>query len=175
MNVSRKININVPKTVEKAVNGNEDFHFYVDELTSNDCMPTYVGRADEKYTFESMDDAFFEFLERKIHENGINIRMIHATGESASEGAVFTLECGNMTKTFKTSSSEVLVFEFADFGIKVLNDEVTLGTTVDGGCHHAPFFAEFGSDRGNREVLSFDNPLNKFVMDLLLEMIVLDE
>ena len=59
--------------------------------------------------------------------------------------------------------------------IKVLNDEVTLGTTVDGGCHHAPFFAEFGSDRGNREVLSFDNPLNKFVMDLLLEMIVLDE
>ena len=165
----------MPKTVEKAVNGNDDFHFYVDELTSNDCMPTYAGRADEKYTFESMDDAFFEFLERKIHENGIYIRMIHATGESASEGAVFTLECGNMTKTFKTSSSEVLVFEFADFGIKVLNDEVTLGTTVDGGCHHAPFFAEFGSDRGNREVLSFDNPLNKFVMDLLLEMIVLDE
>ena len=158
MNVSRKININVPKTVEKAVNGNEDFHFYVDELTSNDCMPTYAGRADEKYTFESMDDAFFEFLERKIHEN-----------------AVFTLECGNMTKTFKTSSSEVLVFEFADFGIKVLNDDVTLGTTVDGGCHHTPFFAEFGSDRGNREFLSLDNPLNKFVMDLLLEMIVLDE
>ena len=101
--------------------------------------------------------------------------MIHATGESASEGAVFTLECGNMTKTFKTSSSEVLVFEFADFGIKVLNDDVTLGTTVDGGCHHTPFFAEFGSDRGNREFLSLDNPLNKFVMDLLLEMIVLDE
>ena len=175
MNVSRKININVPKTVEKAVNGNDDFHFYVDELTSNDYMPTYSGMADEKYTFESMDDAFFEFLERKIHENGIYIRMILATGESTSECAVFSLECGNMTKTFKTSSLDVLVFEFADFGIKVLNDEITLGTTVDGGCHHTPFFAEFGSGKGNHEFLSLDNPLNKFVMDLLMEMIVLEE
>ena len=65
--------------------------------------------------------------------------------------------------------------EFADYGIKILNDEVTLGATVDGGCAHTPYFAEFGSSKANDQFLSLDNPLNKYVIDLLLEMIVLDE
>lgn len=175
MNVSVKINLNVSKTVENAVAGNDDFHFYVDELTADDCMPTYEGKADEKYTFESMDDAFFDYLNRKIKENGIYIRLILATGENTPDGAVFTLECGDTTKTFATDSSNVLVFEFADFGIRLRNGEVTLGTTVGGGCDHTPYFAEFGSDKGNEEFLSADNPLNKFVVDLLLDLIVLDE
>ena len=175
MNVTRKININVPETVKKAVAGREDFHFYIDELSANDYMPTYAGEADEKYTFESMDDSFFDFLSGKIDENGIYIRLILATGKSTPEGTVFTLECGNTEKTFRTDDSNVLVFEFADFGIKVFRDEVTLGTTIDGGCGHTPYFAEFGSNKGNREYLSLDNPLNQFVMNLLLEMIVLEE
>lgn len=175
MNVSVKINLNVSKTVENAVAGNDDFHFYVDELTSDNFMPTYAGKADEKYAFESMDDEFFEFLERKIHGDGIYIRLILAAGEDTPEGAVFELECGEKRKTFITDEANVMVFDFADFGIKVVNDCVTLGTTVDGGCGQTPYFAEFGSDKGNRQYLSLDNPLNKFVMNLLKEMIVLDE
>lgn len=101
--------------------------------------------------------------------------MIHATGESTPDGALFTLECGDSTMTFETADSNVLVFEFADYGIKILNDEVTLGATVDGGCAHMPYFAEFGSSKANDQFLSLDNPLNKYVIDLLLEMIVLDE
>ena len=52
MKTSGKININVPRTVENAVNGRQDFHFYVDELTSENYMPTYAGMADEKYGFD---------------------------------------------------------------------------------------------------------------------------
>lgn len=176
MKISGKININVPETVENAVSGREDFHFYVDELTSDGYMPTYAGRADEKYSFESMDDSFFEFLDEKIAENGIYIRLILATGEMTPEGARFTLECGKNESTFITDDvSNLLVFEFADFGIRVCRGEVTLGTTVDGGCGHTPYFAEFGSDRGNEEYLSLDNPLNRFVIEQIWKMIRTDE
>lgn len=173
MKISGKININVAKTVVNAVNGRDDFHFYVDELTSNDYMPTYAGRADEKYEFESMDDAFLEFLSRKIAGDGIYIRLILAAGENTPEGAVFTLECGRDVKTFRTHDvSDVLVFEFADFGIKVQNGCITLGATVEGGCAHTPYFAEFGSARGNEAFISCDNPLNRFVIGILWDMIV---
>ncbi len=176
MRISKKANINVPRTVEKSVNGRKDFHFYVDELTSDDCMPTYAGMADEKYAFESMDDRFFEFLEERIEENGIYIRLILATAEVDSEGVKFTLECGENESTFMTDDdSNLLVFEFADFGVKVRRGEVTLGTTIDGGCGSTPHFAEFGSDRGNAEYLSLDNPLNRFVIELLWEMLEFDE
>lgn len=176
MRISGKNNINVSGTVENAVNGSDDFHFFVDELTSDNYMPTYAGMADEKYGFDEMDDAFFEFLERKIRENGIYIRLIHATGKECGDCAEFTLECGGDVRTFRTpEKSALLVFEFADFGIKVTEDEITLGTTVEGGCAQTPYFAEFGSDRGNAEYLSLDNPLNRFVIDLIWEMIVLDE
>ena len=155
MIVSRKIKINVPETVKKAVNGREDFHFYVDELSFNDYMPTYAGNADEKYSFESMDDGFFEFLDEKIHENGIYIRLILATCEVSSDGVRFTLECGEHENSFMTNDDSMLqTFEFADFGIKVFRDEVTLGTTVEGGCAGTPFFAEFGSLKGNEKYLS---------------------
>ena len=149
MKISEKININVPETVENAISGREDFHFYVDELTSNGYMPTYAGRADEKYSFESMDDSFFEFLDEKIAENGIYIRLILATGEMIPEGARFTLECGKNESTFITDDvSNLLVFEFADFGIRVCRGEVTLGTTVDGGCGHAPRVVSGNEPRG---------------------------
>ena len=49
MKITRKINLNVKETVERSVSGNSDFHFYVDELSSNNYMPTYSGMADEKY------------------------------------------------------------------------------------------------------------------------------
>lgn len=176
MRISGKNNINVSETVKNAVNGSDDFHFFVDELSADNYMPTYAGMADEKYGFDEMDDAFFEFLERKIGENGIYIRLIHATGQTTDDGAEFTLECAGETKTFTTEDdSNVLVFEFADFGIKVTGDEIILGTTVEGGCGHTPYFAEFGSDRGNAQYLSLDNPLNIFAADLIWEMIVLDE
>lgn len=176
MRISGKVNIDVPKTVEKAVNGREDFHFYVDELTSNNYMPTYAGNADEKYAFESMDDEFFEFIERKIHENGIYIRLILATGKTTPDGVSFKLECGGDENTFMTDDdSNVQAFDFADFGIRIRNDEVTLGTTVDGGCGHTPYFARFGSEKGNEKYLSLENPLNRFVVELLWNMIELDE
>ena len=176
MSTTRKINVDLKRTVRNAVGKNEDFHFFVDELSKNDYMPTYAGMADEKYTFKEMDDAFFDFLERKSHENGIYIRLIHATATDVSDGAVFNMEYGNTNRTIKiTDTSGVLVFEFADFGIKVLDDEVTFGTTVDGGCHHTPYFAEFGSQKGNDEYLSLDNPFNLYVIQLIEEMIIKDE
>lgn len=176
MSTTRKINVDLKRTVRNAVGKNEDFHFFVDELSKNDYMPTYAGMADEKYTFKEMDDAFFDFLERKSHENGIYIRLIHATATDVSDGAVFNMEYGNTNRTIKiTDTSGVLVFEFADFGIKVLDDEVTFGTTVDGGCHHTPYFAEFGSQKGNDEYLSLNNPFNLYVIQLIEEMIIKDE
>ena len=47
MKITRKINLNVKETVERSVSGNSDFHFYVDELSSNNYMSTYSGMADE--------------------------------------------------------------------------------------------------------------------------------
>ena len=176
MKTSGKININVQKTVENAVSGRNDFHFYVDELSSDDSMPTYAGMADEKYTFERMDEAFFDFLDEKISQNGIYIRLILAIGEKTSEGAKFTLECGDERKVFITDDdSKMLVFDFADFGIRVRKKEVTLGTTVEEGCSQTPYFAEFGSAKGNDEYLSLENPLNRFVIGILWKMIELDE
>lgn len=133
MEIKRDINLNVKKTVENSVAGNEDFHFYVDELTSDYCMPTYAGRADEKYTFDEMDEGFFEFLTRKVNENGIYIRLVFASGTQTSEGAVFQLEYGGKMEEFSVKDTDdVLVFEFADFGVKVEKGQVTFGATVEG-------------------------------------------
>ena len=92
MRIKRNINVNVKRTVENSVAGNEEFHFYVDELTSNDCMPTYSGKADEKYKFDEMDEEFFEFLNRKANEDGIFIRLVFATASEIDGEAVFELE-----------------------------------------------------------------------------------
>jgi hypothetical protein len=149
----------------------------VDELSANDYMPTYAGMADEKYAFDEMDDEFFDFLQGKINQNGIYIRLVYACGfNSESDEAVFELEYGNSRETFKTKDLDnVLVFEFADFGIKVKGNEITFGTTVEGGCHRTPYFAEFGSNRASEEYISLDNPLNRHVLKLIEELIVLDE
>lgn len=66
MQITRKANLNVRNTVEKSVCGNDEFHFFVDELTSRDYMPTYAGMADEKYAYDEMNDEFFEFLRKKL-------------------------------------------------------------------------------------------------------------
>ena len=49
MQITRKINVDIKRTVENSVAGREEFHFYVDELTQNGIMPTYAGESDEKY------------------------------------------------------------------------------------------------------------------------------
>ena len=173
MEIKKNIRLDVKKTVENSVDGNNDFHFYVDELTSNDYMPTYAGRADEKYTFDEMDEGFFEFLTRKINENGIYIRLVFASGTQTSEGAVFQLEYGGKTEEINLKDADdVLVFEFADFGIKVKKDEVTFGATVEGGCGQTPYFAEFGSSKASEEFISLKNPLNKRVIEIIEGMIM---
>ena len=65
MEIKKDFKIDGRKTVEIAVAGNDDFHFYVDELTSNDYMPTYAGVADEKYEFDEMDADFLNFQPEK--------------------------------------------------------------------------------------------------------------
>jgi len=172
METKGNINLNVRKTVENSVAGNEDFHFYVDELTSRDYMPTYAGMADEKYGYDEMDDEFFEFVERKASEDGIYIRLVFATGQMDNGEAVFHLEYGGSEREFRTSDVDnVLVFEFADFGVKVKGDELTFGATIDGGCGHTPYFAEFGSDKANDEFISTNNPLNQLVIEIMRGMI----
>ena len=173
----KKDNINVRKTVEKSVAGRSDFHFHVDELTSHDYMPTYAGMADEKYAFDEMNDEFFEFLERKMRGDGIYIRIVFACSTESDGGeAIFNLEYGDKSETFRTDDADnVLLFEFADFGVKIRDGEATFGATIDGGCGHTPYFAKFGSDRANEQFISLENPLNKRVIEIMEDFIELDE
>lgn len=177
MEIRKEININVKMTVERAVAGNKEFHFFVDELTSDDYMPTYVGDADEKYTFDEMDDEFFRFLDKKRQKDGIYLRLLFANSiNSASDEAIFELEYVDNKETFKTKDiDDVLVFEFADFGVKVRKNGVTFGATVEGGCSQTPYFAEFGSSKANREFLSLNNPLNRHIISIIEKMIVLND
>ena len=172
MEIKRNINLNIKKTVENSVCGNDEFHFYVDELTSKDCMPTYAGMADEKYAFDEMDEEFFEFLSRKADGDGIYIRLVYATAGEIDGEAVFELEYGGAKEEYRTGDTDdVLVFEFADFGIKVKGSEVTFGATVEGGCGQTPYFAEFGSDKASEKFISLENPLNRRVIEIMEGMI----
>jgi hypothetical protein len=173
MGIKRNISVNVKRTVENSVAGNEEFHFYVDELTSNGYMPTYSGQADEKYKFDEMNEEFFEFLNRKANEDGIFIRLVFATASEIDGEAVFELEYGGNKEEFRTKDIDnVLIFEFADFGIKVKGCEVTFGATIEGGCGHTPYFAEFGSDKANEKFILPENPLNKRVLEIMEGMIL---
>lgn len=172
MEIKRNINLSIKRTVENSVCGNEEFHFYVDELSSDNCMPTYAGMADEKYAFDEMGDEFFEFLARKAEGDGIYIRLVYATADEINGEAVFELEYGGTKEEYRTSDiDDVFVFEFADFGIKVKGSEVTFGATVDGGCAHTPYFAEFGSTKASENFISLENPLNKRIMSIMEGMI----
>lgn len=174
MEIKRDINLNIKKTVENSVCGNEEFHFYVDELTSKDYMPTYAGMADEKYAFDELSDEFFEFLAQKADGDGIYIRLVYATASEMDGEAVFQLEYGGTREEYRTEDiDDVLVFEFADYGIKVKGSEVTFGATIEGGCGHTPYFAEFGSTKANEEFISLENPLNKRIL-LIMEGMIYD-
>lgn len=177
MQITREINLDIRKTVENSVCGNDEFHFFVDELTSSNMMPTYQGMADEKYAFDEMDDGFFEFLKEKASNDGIYIRLVFANGFDENDGeAAFQLEYGDTQETFRTCELDrILEFDFADFGIRVKGSCVTMGATVDGGHGQAVFFAEFGSEKANREYLSLDNPLNQHVIAIMENMIFIDE
>jgi len=172
MEIKRNCKIDIKKTVENSVAGRDEFHFYVDELTSNNYMPTYAGEADEKYSFDEMNEEFFEFLDKKANEDGIYIRLVYATASEINGEAVFELEYGGAKEEFRTNDvDDVLAFEFADFGIKVRGDEITFGATIDGGCGQTPYFAEFGSDRANESFISLENPLNARVLEIMEGMI----
>jgi hypothetical protein len=168
MEIVRENNLNVRKTVKKAVNSHPEFHFFVDELSADNRMPTYAGEADEKYTFEEMDDGFFEFIDHKIHENGVYLRICYLTGRETDGYAIFELEIGNCSHAFETNELDsVQVVEMADYGIKITPDEIILGATIDGGCSHTPYFAEFGSKDCNETFMSLENPLNRFIIRLM--------
>lgn len=172
MDIRRDNNINVRKAVEKAINNHPEFHFFVDELTKDNYMPTYIGQADEKYTYDEMDDEFFKFIDRKISENGVFLRICYLTGESVGCEAIFEIEIAGEHKTFRTNDLDsVQIVEMADYGIKITPSQIILGTTVGDGCVGAPYFAEFGSKRGNETYLSCDNPLNRYIISLIDEFL----
>ncbi|WP_407374845.1 hypothetical protein [Methanobrevibacter sp.] len=172
MVIRRDNNVNLERVVKKAVNNNPEFHFYVDELTANNYMPTYAGMADEKYTFNEMDEGFFSFLNRKISENGVYLRICYLTGEIVDHEAIFNIDLAGRELAYKTNDFDnLIVVDMSDYGIKITSDEIVLGTTIDGGCGHTPYFAEFGSSRGNESYLSCDNPLNKFLINLINEFL----
>lgn len=172
MEIRRKNNLNVEKVVKRAVSNNPEFHFFVDELSEDNIMLTYAGMADEKYTFEEMDDGFFSFINRKIGENGIYLRICYLIGEIVDHEAIFKIEIADRELDFKTNDfNNLLVVDMSDYGIKITADEVVLGTTVSDGCRHTPYFAEFGSKKGNETYLSCDNPLNRFIINLINEFL----
>lgn len=168
MEIVRENNINVRKTVEKAINNHPEFHFFVDELSADDCMPTYAGLADEKYSFERMDDGFFDFIDRKISENGVYLRICYLTGREVGDEAVFEIEVGGNQVTFKTNDLDnVQVVEMADYGIKITSKELIFGATIEDGCSHTPYFAQFGSSNCNEIFMSLENPLNRYIISLI--------
>lgn len=172
MEIVRKNNLNVRKTVEKAINNHPEFHFFVDELSADNRMPTYAGIADEKYTFDEMDDGFFDFINRKIQENGVYLRICYMTGQETAGEAIFVLELAGNQMTFKTDElDKVQVVEMADYGIKITPDELIFGATIDGGCAHTPYFAEFGSKNCNETFMSLENPLNRHIITLMGEFL----
>ena len=172
MEIMQKINVNIKKTVENSVAGNADFHFYVDELAPDNSMPTYVGKADEKYHYDEMDDDFFEFLQRKSQSNGIYIRLAFAMVEEKGGEPIFQIASGGIRKDFKPEDmSDVFKFDYADFGIKVRGDQVTFGASTDYENDGDIFFHEFGYDDGNGKFLSLDNPLNKHILRIMEELI----
>lgn len=102
MQITRKIKIDIKKTVENSVGKNDDFHFFVDELTSENYMPTYGGMADEKYSFEEMNDEFFKFLYDKASQDGIYIRLIYASCMCSSNlNAIFEWNSMDFVKLLK--------------------------------------------------------------------------
>ena len=171
MQIIRENNINIRKTVERAINNHPEFHFFVDELTADDYMPTYAGIADEKYTYDRMDKEFFDFIDRKIASQGLYLRICYLTGEVVDGEAIFTIEIGSEEKKFKTNDLDsVCLVDMADYGIKIKGDEIIFGATVDE-IGHTPFFAEFGSGKGKEKYLSLDNPLNRFILNLMDEFL----
>lgn len=155
--------IDIEKTFKKSVGENSDFHFYVDELADNDSMPTYLGRADEKYSFDEMNAEFFEFIQRKISSTGVFIRLISAGAEELERGLVFHMECASEVRDIETPLADV--YDFADYGIKVRGDDVTFGAGLLE-CE-VPHFAEFGSGE-----LSLENPVNRLALEMMKEFVV---
>ena len=121
--------INVRKTIENTVTVKDELPFYIDELAVNDEMPTYMGMADEKYSFSEMDDEFFDFVERKINENGIYIRLVHIIETSIKSGCVtLDVEAGSHVETITVE--EEISSQVIDYGIKIKGSEVLLGRSV---------------------------------------------
>ena len=121
--------INVRKTIENTVTIKDELPFYIDELSANDEMPTYMGMADEKYTFSEMDDDFFDFVNQKINDNGIYIRLVHIIETSIKSDCVtLNVEAGSLVKTITVQ--EEISSQVIDYGIKVKGNEVLLGRSV---------------------------------------------
>lgn len=121
--------INVRKTIENTVTVKDELPFYIDELSANDEMPTYMGMADEKYAFSEMDDDFFDFVNQKINDNGIYIRLVHIIETSIkSDRVTLNVEAGSLVKTITVE--EEISSQVIDYGIKVKGNEVLLGRSV---------------------------------------------
>ena len=120
--------INVRKTIENTVTVCDEFPFYVEELNASGEMPTLLGLADEKYAFSEMDDEFFDFVSKKINENGIYVRLIHIIEKSVDESYItFEIETGFDKTIIKTQCSDLN--EVTDIGIKICGNDITVGTT----------------------------------------------
>ena len=120
--------INLRKTIENTVTVCDEFPFYVEELNASDEMPTLLGLADEKYSFSEMDDEFFDFVSRKINENGIYIRLIHIIEKSIDQSCVtFEIESGFGKTVIKAQVDDL--DEVTDIGIKICGNDITVGTT----------------------------------------------
>lgn len=120
--------INVRKTIEKSVIVPDEFPFYIEELTASDEMPTLLGLADEKYSFDEMDDEFFDFVSRKINENGIYVRLIHLIEQNTENNFItFEIESGLTKTTIKIP--ENTLDEVTDIGIKIHGDDIKIGKT----------------------------------------------
>ena len=167
------MNIDIKKTLINSVAKSNDFYFFVDELTSDDYMPTYQGVSDEKYKFGEMNDEFFDFLLKKSISDGIYIRLVYVSEIEFNESCqIFKLEWGDNVEIFKTDDlKNISDFDFADYGIKIKNGNVSLGATIEFDFNKTPYFAEFGSKIYNERFLSFDNPLNKHIIGIIEKML----
>ena len=168
------MSINIKNTFINSVAESNEFHFFVDELTADEYMSTYQGIADGKYEFEEMDDEFFDFLFKKSLKDGIYIRLVYVSEiEFNEKEAIFKLEYGKNVDFFKTNDlKNISDFEFADYGIKIKDGEVTFGATVEFDPNKKPYFAKFESKIYDKRFLSLKNPLNIKIINILEKMIL---
>ena len=178
--------INVKKTFENAFRDDFEFSYLFYVLSENDKVIS------DDYPFFFLSEDFIDFINEKINENGVFISLVRVIDDAFSEDEIVDtlidddgeysektlgIETGLWIKNLKTKR-DISAYELAEFGIKIQKVDgefKNIMGQIARGSPMVPSFEEFGSTRGNEELLSVDYPLNQMAMEWIYELIVFEE